>query len=147
MLLSELLDRVRQDQASQRDDSPTRRGPIAGRLNSYKVSEHGEIRVNTKNSSMAAHCSQHGCQNVSCRKTQTYNSSSKKPHQGRPVGFLVAWLNAAPQFASKDDHLFHTPAFEARSRARAELKATGLNGELFALERARRDGEEDEPET
>lgn len=96
---------------------------------------------------MAAHCSSHGgCQSgVSCRKTKTYKISTRNRDQGRPVGFLVAWLNAATQFETKDEHLYHTPDFEARSRARAELKATGLHEGLFALERARREGEEDEP--
>ena len=72
-----------------------------------------------------------------------------RPGQGRPLGFLCAWLLADLEFAgeSEDDHKAFKPSFEQRQLARAELAAMEGSEWLFRLERPRADNEAaDEPE-
>ena len=70
----------------------------------------------------------------------------RSPHQGRCLGFLVAWLRAGPhmdrdyhqRLAKKGEAANDHISFEARSAAREWLKGQPDSEWLFAQERLRR---------
>jgi hypothetical protein len=75
--------------------------------------------------------------------------------QGRPVGFLVAWLRAAEQYddaagdialsTDKANHGEESISFAARAAARAWAQSQASLLPVFDLERHPRDGEGPEP--
>ena len=70
--------------------------------------------------------------------------------QGRPLGFIGAWLHGACNFDEKDAHRLWKPSLEERAAARAALKAMAVGSPsaaaLLAAERVKREGEDSEPE-
>lgn len=77
----------------------------------------------------------------------------RRPSQGRPLGLLVAWLEASHNYASKAEHCEFGVHLDLgrRQAARQALQERGLGGELGAarllsMERPRRAEEVDEPE-
>lgn len=68
------------------------------------------------------------------------------PRSGRPLGFLAAWLQAGQGVGSKAEHwqLFDQPHSE-RVRLRSEFSTSGAFQTLLAHERARAEGEPEEP--
>ena len=83
----------------------------------------------------------------SCILTRTLKSGPRRG-QGRPVGFLCAWLRAACRgdCALKADHMKYKPPFAERSEARHCLYALPGCEELLEKERVAREGEGSEPE-
>jgi len=71
-----------------------------------------------------------------CVKTRTCKSGSK-PGQGRPLGFLVAWLRAAARagMETKAAHFKYEPTFAERKEARTLLKAWANANTVLAFER------------
>ena len=68
--------------------------------------------------------------------------------QGRPLGFLTAWLAAGNSVDSKEDHWNRSsfPGFEARMDAREALAFLEGGQELLDRERAQEPGEATEPD-
>lgn len=86
-----------------------------------------------------------------CSKTRTLHApSSSAPAgrrgQGRPLGYLAAWLLQGAGFTSKGDHFASVPSFAERVAARTLLKEEPNWPEFAQLERSRGDGEGSEPE-
>ena len=110
----------------------------------------GEIKYYSRARRFSAFCNQmsHGDR---CRRERTANASrSGIGGQGRPLGYLVAWLSRGHQHETQQEHMNCEDcevaiSLEDRSAARERLQQTlGFEG-LFAGERPRRDGEDDEP--
>ena len=78
-----------------------------------------------------------------CRLSRRGNARASNPAQGRPLGLLMAWIQASGTQAHIDKGPW--PDYEARCRARAALAAIDGANALFAFERARRPDEGDEP--
>lgn len=105
----------------------------------------GELRYYPASQRFAAHCENplHGV----CRREKVA-TGGLRPAQGRPLGYLVAWLERA-DYQTHRDHLVCTKFISLAERQAARLKleeAIGANSELFAMERPRRSGEPAEPE-
>jgi hypothetical protein len=92
-----------------------------------------ELRYDTKLNILSAHRNlpSHGRQ---CRVNRTLNASTHRSRaaQGRPAGFLLAWLKCAAEHGSQAEHhkiasdrrtVVPSLSFTARSEARARAKA------------------------
>ena len=90
------------------------------------------------------------CAGKGCRVTRTSKANPKRPQQGRPLGFLSAWLIAGCDLCleSHRDKFWQAHGFtkESRSAAREFLKGLPNGRELMAKERAKLDEELSEPE-
>lgn len=89
-----------------------------------------------------------------CQKTRSAKEDAAKPAQGRPLGFLVAWLLQSDDWETKGGHFLVdvaqpglAPNQDARSVARAiaHIDFVGF-ADLEEKERDPRDGEDVEPE-
>ena len=96
------------------------------------------------------------CEHGLCRTNRTTAENVARPMQGRPLGFLIAWLWAADsdRVHDFDSHQFLSRAggrgdplvsLEVRCRARAWLAAQPGSEFLFEAERDLNDGEGLEP--
>lgn len=109
--------------------------------------QEGAIRYNSGNHELYAMCTveAHG----RCILTRTCRSG-RRVWQGRPLGFLAAWIAAGPRFPNKSTHLRHVPAFSERRSARRGLADDRQDSATLAAylryERDRHEGEESEPE-
>lgn len=85
-----------------------------------------------------------------CQRTRSNKANPRKPAQGRPLGYLAAWLASyEPGLAGdKDDHCAFQPSFELRIEQRILLDA--YDPERYRIlggyERPRGFGEGSEPE-
>lgn len=143
---------------------PVARGPRRGGLvahPAYSVDVRGDgrciIRHDTVQKQWGAHCRlpAHG---HLCRLNRTLKERAGNPAQGRPLGFLLAWLQSAGDFESKEEHmqLGRSPHFildermshRTRVRARVWLRDAepDVYRELTQLEREQQSGEGIEPE-
>ena len=68
--------------------------------------------------------------------------------QGRPLGLLAAWLQAAmrPELGTKAAHMAYKPTLQERREARQSLSAAEGVERFLAFERPRAEGELSEPE-
>ena len=112
----------------------------------------GAIRYYDKDKRMEATCAVHASER--CRLTRG-TRVGVDPDYGRPIGFMMLWLQRShlPHVAMKAEHtnpFFYAllcSAIEDRRAAREALKALPNGPELMAFERPRRDDEPDEPLT
>lgn len=86
-----------------------------------------------------------------CRMTRTSRPSARKSAQGRPLGFLGAWLAASQSHDDRDSHrskLWLATGISRQNRmaARAYLRQLPGGAELLACERPKAQNEESEPE-
>lgn len=84
-----------------------------------------------------------------CFKTKTLNTSDagRRRLQGRPLGFLAAWALEGQHHSSKNEHVRQcNPSWASRKAARSRLHLEPNAQDFLALERARFDGEDSEPE-
>ena len=81
----------------------------------------------------------------SCIKTKTCLRGSR-PGQGRPLGYLGAWILAGMNFENKRDHMKYQPSLEERRAARRTLAVVPMSDEPFDFEAALEEGEASEPE-
>ena len=58
----------------------------------FQVQQFGTLRYDTNLCILAAHCE--GCGHGVCRMNRTCKPSSRRSEQGRPLGYLLAWLLA-----------------------------------------------------
>ena len=104
--------------------------------------------------SLSIHCPHHEL----CRLNRTCQSG-RNPHQGRCIGFLWAWAEAGARedIVTQKDHMqvsmnYGSPVgreiltCSVRQQARRRAHDAQGSDSLFAKERARREGEESEPE-
>lgn len=122
----------------------------------------GFIKWNSNAESLDAHCSAHRGGRLNCviNRTTTDGSVRNRTSQGRPLGFLVAWLRCGGCFptgpASRVAHFdarrgkgafahIGDGTSTARRAARAWLNSAPHMQTLLGCERARRPGEPDEP--
>ena len=78
-----------------------------------------------------------------CRQNRMATGHDSYEHQGRPLGYLVAWLamDEGPKIVHADDHVHvYRPSLQRRQTARATVPQNWL-----AAERPPRPGEPDEP--
>ena len=113
----------------------------------------GVLRFYSNKRQIVAQCLSRG-HGPNCFLTRTIEPSGSPAYaaQGRPMGFMLAWLAEAPPAISRFDHVhLFKPSYEvrARHRERGMLQAAELPnlGDLFAKERPPRQhlGEGDEP--
>lgn len=112
----------------------------------------GELAFNHVGTNLNAHC-HHPAHAVrgNCH-TDRLVTGGRRPGQGRPLGFLVAWLLEQGAHEDKESHqqmksvLGSAAGFVQRQQARQWLREQGTFDDLFALERPRRDAEGSEPE-
>lgn len=83
-----------------------------------------------------------------CILTRTSKASerSNRRGQGRPLGYLAAWLATNDQ-DTREEHRAFMPAIEERRRLRQEYSASVAFKALESSERPPRAGEEEEPES
>ena len=82
----------------------------------------------------------------SCIKTKTAKPGPKIG-QGRPLGYLAAWLKAGPSFVgSKADHMKYIPSFDERRAARRGVAHIPGVRTLFEAERVPEGDEGSEPD-
>jgi hypothetical protein len=110
---------------------------------------HGTITFYQKKNTFVADCVLHGKKPKCCR-TRTANASDRGGAQGRPLGFLCAYLmhHGGPDVEAPADHyeLASGISFEERVAARCALNALPGAGFLLDKERHQRPGEGPEPE-
>ena len=104
----------------------------------------GSLRHNPRTSTITAWCEAH----ESCRKQRTCLAGQKRG-QGRPIGFLICWLQDAKTHESQQSHVHASTAgsqLADRQRGRA-LFLSHTNAATFAQhERLPKEGEPAEPE-
>ena len=126
--------------SSEADAEPkVRADPTADERIEYR---NGSIRYNYKTCNLVAHCSIHP---KNCRKTRTAKPG-RNSGQGRPIGFLAAWLDAAE--AHEDGRAHNSqcqPSLEDRQKARAHFKQLPGAANLLQFERQQEAGEPEEP--
>ena len=115
----------------------------------------GKITFYPSNSTSDSPFSEAACdyphRGLRCRKTRvatpTAESSKKYRSQGRPLGYLTAWVLAHAEYARKDDHARYEPSLAEREHARHVLRdlRTLASDYLLSCERPARDDEPDEP--
>lgn len=105
----------------------------------------GNIRFFASNLHFQAKCNAPG-HGARCTKTRT-SVAGRKQGQGRPLGFLAAWLARGPTCATAPEHAALAEIDVAERKAhRASLRARPEADFLRACERAPKLGEESEPE-
>eukprot|EP00435_Cladocopium_sp_Y103_P044219 s1635_g12.t1 len=121
----------------------TRRASIS-ELN-VDVAPFGSIRYNLSDNFFRAICQCEGHQH--CQRKRTA-AAGRHPGQGRPLGALVAWLQSADQYPSRKEHV-EAPAapLEDRQAGREFFQCIDDEETLLNLERDKRDGEPDEPDS
>lgn len=112
----------------------------------------GVIRYLPATSVLIAACDHPG--HGDCRRQKTVSASNtntpKGQGQGRPLGFLVAWLREQCNHDDRAKHVRFNPSLAQRQNARQWLFSHDLAGAEASefsqqFERARRAGEEEEP--
>ena len=105
--------------------------------------------VGSRSGDLVAACTQahHKCA-AGCRKHRVRHGNGRRAEQGRPLGYLAAWLHRG---LSEDCltgalHKVEVPSLAERRLARAALRATREGRALLAKERPTREDEESEPE-
>lgn len=112
---------------------------------SVDVAPFGSIRYNLSDNFFRAICHCEGHEH--CQRKRTA-AAGRHPGQGRPLGALVAWLQSADKYPSRKEHIEAPPApLEDRREGREFFKYIDDEEELVCLERDKRDGEPDEPDS
>lgn len=108
-----------------------------------QVRHFGEIRYNERAKTMQAVCRNPGHED--CRKTKTTDPKSKNS-SGRPLGFLIAWLEDCFGWDTKLNHVHSCkPSLESRQKAREWFERNSTNPDFGTFEKARRPNEPSEP--
>ena len=109
----------------------------------------GELRYSITGQYMRAYCPIHeDCVRQRATREHPVCSTALAAGQGRPLGALTAWLSEARDYPNRVQHVAAKTASYAKrleSRTAFYLLQDGVNFSL-QYERARRDGEDDEPE-
>ena len=118
------------------------------------VPPYGDIRFNPKTKVLTAHC---WCENHGvhvCRKQRTTQAPKRITvrtfGQGRPLGFLGAWLFSQDSYENQASHVGALSAsfsLKERVAARKKLKEIGGSDIFFGFERPKDQDEQSEPDT
>ena len=146
-----LLDAGLQQPPAAEDVDPA---PVVPRHNAHEAAERrkadimmhlpegGSIHYYQKGNRMVAFCPR--CEN-DCRRRRTLNYTAERPHQGRPLGMLLAWLIDAKNCASRAEHQqLCLPSRAQRQHARDTCRRLPQYVDLASKERQLRDGEAEE---
>lgn len=121
-------------------------GPSRRPADEYFSVPGGEIRFYSRTGRFVGHCENvaHGRQ---CRREKLSSSGRNRP-QGRPLGYLMAWLAQGDAHASQRDHMQGGAKISLAERQAGREALRGINGSqfLFDAERPRRQGEGEEPD-
>ncbi|CAE7487841.1 unnamed protein product [Symbiodinium sp. KB8] len=109
----------------------------------------GTIAWNPRSESFLARCNFEN--HEGCRRVRTCKPSTRSGQagQGRPLGFLSAWLRDGAHFTDSHSHIHESRRpnrLRHRSDARAFFKTLPGAAAFLARERPRRPGEDSEPE-
>lgn len=109
----------------------------------------GEIRLYSRTRRFSAFCEQasHGGR---CRREKVaYAAGSGRGGQGRPLGYLMAWLNKGELHETQQAHMSMEVVISWAERKEARAMLHNIPGceRVLVGERPRRDDEEDEPES
>ena len=112
---------------------------------SIDVVPWGIIRYNLSDNFFRAICQCEG--HVNCQRKRTA-AAGRHPGQGRPLGGLVAWLQSGDKHPSRKEHI-EAPAepLEDRTEGRKLFKDIDDDSTFLSLERDRRPGEPEEPDS
>ena len=104
------------------------------------VGPFGFLRYYAKKNQFVAECKYRAHANCCATKTADASRARGREGQGRPLGFLFAWMCAPPAAISRDAHVHvYVPGFEDRLRFRRAVEAQAATvpelAELFAQER------------
>ena len=110
---------------------------------SIEIPGVGEIHMYPNSNNMVAFCRRH---TSDCRKSKTLKPSSTNPSQGRPIGYLTAWLLDGRNHDSSVSHksLF-TPSHQERLEGRRVFQSAPGSDAFARFERPQADGEPIEP--
>ena len=102
----------------------------------------GRVTYYENDQNFVAHCAD-PLHAPRCKKSMSGRGIRR---EGRPLGFLFAWLRSHTEFASAWDHchMCH-PTHEQRKEARADLKRMGVAQRLFDKEAPKAGGDDSEP--
>lgn len=118
-----------------------RQVPVRERADASATTMEGKLFYYDRTSRFFTVCSAH----EACTRTRTSNPSERKKAQGRPLGYMAAWLLAPA--ATKEEHIRIVPSHEDRAQARRLLRALAPGfEELESYERPQEQDEESEPE-
>ena len=126
-----------------RADMPFLRGPRVAETRFILDGHLGEIRYNHQGDFFRAHCPVH----ADCSRRRAGFHSDRYPGQGRPLGMLTHWLQAATSYESKQSHMSARVGSHAdRLAARTYLRTMPHSDEFFRHERRMRPTEGPEPD-
>ena len=119
------------------------REPVRGRIKTVQeetiqVWSYGELRYNSNTNTIRAFCT---ClaHSQPCSKQRSLVAGKRKG-QGRPIGYLVAWLRDQDSHASKEEHVWMSGVhknFDLRLKAREDFSALPGARAWLDKERAR----------
>ena len=133
----------RAEEARGRIRRAAREGPAQDTIRVDLPHGDGSLVFYHGTNALQAHCKwpSHG----DCRKQRTI-VPGRRAGQGRPLGYLTAWLLDAHKHETQNEHNHRSVVtLEERQNARALLAGLPGSDDLFEKERPRADGEPDEP--
>lgn len=111
---------------------------------------HGVLTYYPKKRVFVADCDKHGRQPKCCRTRTANGAANGRGAQGRPLGFLLAYLehHGGPEVATPEAHykVAQSLTLAQRAAARAAFAAVPGSAAFLAQERPQREGEGAEPE-
>ena len=113
-----------------------------------QVHDYGELVYYPKQNRIDAFCRNPTHMESACRRSRTLKASDSvnREGQGRPLGLLVAWLRKGTSCESQHFHTRHCIVSFAERKAAREWFSQLAGSESFtSVERARREGESEEP--
>lgn len=115
----------------------------------FEIPNLGTLRFYATRNEFVAHCThQQGHDRCRLSRSSSASLAGNREGQGRPLGLLVAWLQAAHGFQDGRAHVrMPRPDLATRQAAREFLKTLEGSGALLLAERPRRAGEPEEPPT
>ena len=129
-------------------------GEAPGDWKRVAIEDYGWIMFEESSGKLNAHCAKHKSEKCKADRLSYGSTNPQRSGQGRPIGFLVAWLLESEDCLTKKDHgavckrwLSGIDGLEARIYARAYAKTIPAMARVFECERPQRDDEEEEPET
>ena len=85
-------------------------------------------------------------EHLDCRKSRTAKASDRNKSQGRPLGFLVAWLKQGTSYPNKKEHVHYcSPNYSNRCEGRQHFNTLPGANSFAKYERIQREGEDPEP--
>jgi hypothetical protein len=92
----------------------------------------GIIRFKMLDGTLCSHCPYH----TNCRVTRTIHATRRSSQygQGKPLGFLSAWLYNGFRFKSRASHQRYKPPYSERHAARNQFELEDGAVELLVLE-------------